>query len=258
MGIFSSLLCLAAIRLQAPTFAQHYPIQILLLCVLIFCGMSATMLWNDWEDRHHDVQKGKLHAAKHPEQYIRLARWLWIITAVCSERLQPNQPWVILGIGCFCLVGIGYALTYSVPLLPMLVVGITSAAVTLFALFIPDPRALSLGIALFFGVSITICSREILKDIEDVAIDPGYKATMPVLWGTSRSVRIAGWMLLVGGIILTPFVWTSVLLVMPISMVISSACIFFTQQPEKIGKLTIDLGTLALLVTLLAVPMGSR
>lgn len=255
MGIFSSLLCLAAFRLQAPTFFQVNPTQVVVLLIAVFCGTSATMVYNDFVDREHDLRKGKCHAYESKYAYADLAKRLYVVCAFCSAFSGSG---ISLGVICFCMVlGIYYSSTYRVRHLSMVTVGICSASPTLFALFVPSPRSIGLGVTLFLGVFVTICARETLKDIEDAEIDRGYKATIPAIWGISVGRKVAASILLGGSVPLLLLTKdTPPLVLLPLFMVVSGIVTITAKQPEKWGKLAIDLGTICLLIALLFAPMG--
>lgn len=259
MGAFSSLLCLAALRLQAPTFAQSNVIQTALLLIAVFCGTSATMVWNDFVDREHDLKKDKTHAYRNQGAYIALSRRLWIVCASCCVWASKPEVfgWLQIGIFCLCIVGIYYSYTYQTPGLPALAVGFASASPSLFALFVPHPRSIALGLALFGGVMLTICTREILKDLEDEEVDRGYKATLPVLLGRHTSKQLAAHILIYGALLLSPLCFNSILVLIPTGMIVSGLVTFWSKKPESTGKLSIDLCTVGILVALLFVPMGS-
>lgn len=252
-GVFNSLLCLAAFRLQAPTFVQEYPWQIALLLISVFCGTSATMVWNDFTDRHHDVKKGKYHAQNHPGTYATLAWCLWCSCIGCSIWAVHTAKieWLLIGILILCVVGIFYPSTYPVPGLAMGLVGVASASSTLFPLFVPQPQAIGQGVALFIGVMLTISAREILKDLEDIRIDPGFKITIPVVCGAERARWIAGAILLLGALILLPPSNSTLLIIMPLCMVTSSIVVLTAKTPEKVGKVWIDATMVVFLLALL-------
>jgi 4-hydroxybenzoate polyprenyltransferase len=252
MGIFSSLTCLAAIHLQAPTFAHDHPVKIAFLLIAVFSGASATMVYNDFVDREHDLKKGKHHAYDNQEKYIRLTHALLFVCGACCAWASGYDllSWLPLGIIFLGSIGAYYSRTYPRKFLPMVTVGLVSASPVLFALLLPHPDHPLLGWILFFGIATTICAREILKDMEDADIDRGYKATIPAIWGLKVGQQTAGILLIIGSIAVLVASRNNLSL-MSLTMMIGGVVVLLVRQPDKWGKRVIDVGTVCLVATLL-------
>jgi len=229
-----------------------------MLLIAVFCGVSATMLWNDYTDKQHDARKGKMHAQYHSQRYSTLARWLWCICASCVVWADgQNKYWLSLGIFTLCLAGLFYDLTYRVTGLSMVVVGVASASVTLFALLLDQPRQPLFGFVLFVSVTLTLWAREILKDLDDTVVDRGYKRTLPAVWGRKTATLACGIMLLASTLIAAVFRNELPFLAITLSSLVAGVSVLMLRKPERIGKTIIDVGMAIALFTLLTSSVGS-
>lgn len=153
--------------------------------VALFFISCATMLQNDWRDRYHDIEKGKILAIKKSHLFFICLDTLWIISflLILAATAENKALGIILALVALC--GVLYSETRRVPFLPIFLVSITSASPTLL------PIAIGADWHKIWPLSITaaliILGREITKDIEDAHIDVGYKWTIPVAFGREKA-----------------------------------------------------------------------
>jgi 4-hydroxybenzoate polyprenyltransferase len=182
------------------------------LCNLSFekawlCGFAmlviacATMVYNDWRDRFHDVRKGKTLAHTQPRKFFFFTVMIWLIAIVVSLAVYIDNPKLSVILWVAIALGLIYSETRKIPMVPIFIVSITSASPVLFPLFLghSSPKMW----LLFFVVGAIIFGRELIKDLEDVNVDHDYKWTLPLRVGTNFSERLAAACILVGWIFLS-------------------------------------------------------
>lgn len=223
-----------------------------LLLIAVFCGISATMVWNDFVDRFHDKQKGKVHALNNPTAHSNLAQCLWCISVLSATLISSlGNYWLLLGIIALCIVGLAYHRTYTVLGLSMLCVGVSSSAISLFAFLAGEPRNPSLGIVLFFSIALSLMARETLKDLEDIEVDKGYKCTIPAVLGRKNGIVLSGGLLLTTAAICFPLRQYSAFLVIALTAGAAGVTVLWSKKPEITGKMIIDAGMVATIAALL-------
>ena len=144
------------------------------------------MTFNDYIDRYHDVKKGKTFARDHQ----RALFIFWRREAILLVGLMTVLSFVAPSVATFCLavwvVGLLYSFIPHWFLLQNFCVAVCSGSPALCAMIyagVWDGKSM-MTFALFTSL---ILFNEINKDIEDHKIDPGYKSTVPVKWGTLRA-----------------------------------------------------------------------
>jgi hypothetical protein len=180
MGVFAALLALASFRVGNVDISSNWQ-YILVVCIVVFCATSATMVWNDYQDRDADRAKGKTFASNHANIFLAYATFMWVVTvlAVIALAIYGLTPYMV---GCsLVLSGLFYNCFRKIWPLPNIVVALTSANVTLFAPSVDymQPKSILL---LYLGAFLVILAREIVKDIEDVKVDAENKSTLPRLY----------------------------------------------------------------------------
>lgn len=194
INLFVPLLVVVSFRIAGLDLAEA-----ILPAIAMFVIACATMVENDLRDREHDRQKGKVHAAEHPRQYLIFAASLWLISLLLSVvlwRLHGAEA-AMLTLSAIA-IGVAYSELLLVPGLPNLLVAVCSALGTLFPLAIsPDANSVHIWL-LFVCVAGSIYGREVLKDFEDQEIDAGHKWTWPVAKGERSARRIASVAYIVG------------------------------------------------------------
>lgn len=179
-------ICLMAGLLTAVSFRFAGRInEAFLPALTVFTIACAANLQNDWRDRFHDVKKGKTLALRQPLRFELFLCAVWVLAAsLCLVLAQSGYRQAMI---CVLMIIAGgmYSETRIIPLLPTLLVALTSASAALLAGFGYEQIVL---FALIFG---TIFSREIIKDLMDHEIDAGYKWTLPVAMGSYFSKAVA-------------------------------------------------------------------
>ncbi len=214
----------------------------------LFCITVSTMLQNDWRDRAHDVRKGEVLVMEHESAFLGLVVGAWLLSAVLIVATWLVAPRLGVFLACIATVGLVYSEIRRIPFLPICLVAFTAASP---ALFPAVQGVITLrGWLLYVATVFIIFAREITRDIEDAAIDPGYKWTLPVILGeqAATSLTLAAMLAGVGA-----------------SVFISAWCVFgavvawFGAVPVMRGETQrarkyIDVGMGLVLVTLLVVP----
>jgi 4-hydroxybenzoate polyprenyltransferase len=94
---------------------------------------------------------------------------------------------------------------------------------------------------------VVVFSRETIKDLEDIDIDKGYKWTLPIKIGGSWARGISSVLLVICSIIIA--ILPNTLFGVPF-ILISAFCLLFNRS-LKASKLTLDLGIVMALVSML-------
>lgn len=192
VSVFSGALVLVGFRI---VHNINHAAQLLAATITAIC--IVTMLQNDWRDRWQDAKKGKSLACNHPHAFLAWTAFWWALSIVLvgvSSIQTPHAACLLIGL--LVVAGI-YSETRRIPFLPIILVSIVSSSPLL--LPIAMGRSSDLLVRLFFGATAMIFAREILKDIEDLPIDCGYKWTIPVAFG-ERSARIVAMCCLVAAL----------------------------------------------------------
>lgn len=237
--LLSGLLCLVSFRLNQ---MQH----LVLLPTLFTIFLAGTcMVQNDWRDREQDTLKGKCFASKNEVPFLVFLLVLWSVTIALAVTLWQKQA----EFGWLSAAGIFSGLVYSearkIPLVPALLVALTSASPILFPVVISYSPIVLL---LFLSTTLLIFGREILKDLDDMDYDKGYKWTLPVSIGSRQSKTIAGIFVLLASAISVVLSLKTILGVMPL---VASAIYLLTDGSHKTAKVMIDIGILLTIVSLL-------
>lgn len=170
------------------------------ILLVVLMGQGATMLTNDYVDRHHDIKKNKSFAHDHPMLVQCTATVLWIITTMIGIRLFLFNPAYGFLSALQIVLGINYSLSYKIPFGPNNYVALTVASV----MFYPYLASFSWNILLVgVGVYLYIFAREILKDMDDAAFDSGYKWSIPVEYGTRLAYIASAMLYFDAGVVLT-------------------------------------------------------
>jgi 4-hydroxybenzoate polyprenyltransferase len=169
-----------------------------LLAGTVLAITSATMYQNDMRDRVHDAKKGKRLALERPRQFRGVTVGLWMVAVSLTFVIgRQDFPSGIL-LTAMIAMGLVYSETRRVPLLPITITAVTSASPVLFAVIGGNNSARTY--LLFATVAAIMFAREILKDMEDIKIDEGYKWTLPVTFGAKSALVIAEILLGVGAV----------------------------------------------------------
>ena len=252
MAVFAVLLCLAGVRLSG-NLSRYSWVQLALYLSIIFLAVCATMLYNDFCDRDRDKLKGKTLASDNPAFLAALCQKLWIVVGLLTGWVTALVSfWAALQIFAYICIGINYARFYRIPCLALVSVAVCSAGPAALGLLNAAPGKCGGCLVLLLCSMTAIASREIIKDIEDVEDDRGYKATLPVLIGVSRSRHVAAGVLYIfGG---TVFYIDSPLRIASV-VVLCAAGIWPLNFSEKKIKLSIDVVFIIVLSRLLFWPL---
>lgn len=251
MGLFASLLIVAAFRLQGITVEQYGYQKMSVLISLVVGGLTIAMVWNDWYDRDHDAKKGKTYARDNEDLYFRYSFTLGIVVAglISLIDFRSWQFWfsMLLMIG-----SLYYVRTYQIPLLPAITVALVSALPSLY--WIGDNRAERpfLGFIFCVLIFVYIIARETLKDLADVEVDVGYKMTPPIVWGERAARLFAAGLLMIVALSLEFLGLAGWLHLTPLLALAAAAITLKNWNPPTWGKLCVDLGCVLLLTQIIA------
>lgn len=187
---------LAAIFTVAAFKVAHLSIPWIVVATMMTLA-SAAMLINDWRDRYHDVPKGKNVPIKRAREFIVFMLCIWgTACALITFSFILNG----IGMGVALTVIATACLLYSETRQVVLVPGVFVAATAASPALLPTTIGAEMRdvLPLFLLGFFVVLGREILKDIEDAKIDPGYKWTIPVVVGMLWSKVIAITMIAVG------------------------------------------------------------
>lgn len=204
---------------------------------------SATMAHNDWRDKEHDAKKGKTFALNHSKSFGVMVVFLWFASLSGAVGLWILNPWYGILSALIVVSGLIYSETRRIPLLPALLVTLTSASPALYA----NPRNEKV-LAMFLVVALLIYGREILKDLDDYSHDAGYKWTLPLAYGTRVAKFLAGLIMLV-----LPFVavWVSAKTLAGAPFILMSASCLILNKNHRSAKTLLDIGMVVIIATLL-------
>jgi 4-hydroxybenzoate polyprenyltransferase len=187
MGIFAVLLSYVSFKLINQAGGGYA----YLVYAIVFTGISATMVWNDYQDREIDKTKGKTTASNQPIIFFRYSLVVWLILIVlnCSLLFYGLKPFVFSMI--LTAIGFYYNSTKKIFLLPTFTVAIFCALLVFYPL-VHHVGASTIWqfLRLSIFVFVFIYIREIVKDLMDESIDTGYKMTIPLKFGTRTAINI--------------------------------------------------------------------
>lgn len=240
MCLLASLLTIASFRITgAPPPA--------VAVIAVFVITCATMLQNDWRDRHHDERKGKLFVLQHQTAFLVAVVIFWtvslmLIIIAAAENLSMGIMLILMAIA-----GLVYSETYRIPLAPVLVVSLTSASPAL----LPMLGGVHTGKSwlLFLAVAFISFAREISKDLIDQKVDVGYKWTFPIAIREKRATNL-GLVALTVGLILAVFISKATL--PGIVMVMCGALLFvYKRGPDTLSHRLQNFGGIIIILVLI-------
>lgn len=158
---------------------------------------SGTMVWNDWRDRHHDVLKGRTFALEAGKRYLVFAVVIWAICLVLATAILIRDPHQGILAFATLVAGLVYSETRMLPFVPNAMVAFVSASPALYAL----PVTYNASVV-FLATACAICAREIIKDMEDIGADEGYKWTLIQLAGERGACVAAGTLFILSAVVL--------------------------------------------------------
>jgi 4-hydroxybenzoate polyprenyltransferase len=203
------------------------------------------MVQNDWRDRKQDTLKGKCFASRNELPFLFFLLILWSATIALAVMLRQEQT----EFGWLAVAGVSSGLIYSetrkIPMIPALLVALTSASPTLFPVVISYSPVVLL---LFLSTALLIFGREILKDLDDMNCDKGYKWTLPVSIGSKQAKVIAGVFILTASVASLAL---SLKTFLGVTLLITSAICLMTDKSHKTAKKLIDISVLLTLASLL-------
>ena len=209
----------------------------------ILIAGSATMAFNDWVDRYHDLAKGKDLALSRPGAFKALVIGLWLVSAVLVIAIFAQS--FEFGIISLILTGFGmmYFATRRTPMLPGLYVALVSGGPLFYSIAVKPTKYLLL---LLFCVVLFIYAREVVKDLDDVEIDRGYKWTLPVVLGIGKS-KVISLAIFTLAFFVATLIEPSVMYLLPFLALI--AYLLLIRKHHYLAKLAVDVLTaIALLV----------
>jgi len=234
----AGLLCCVSYKISE---AGELPILPIIFTVFL---AGTCMVQNDWRDRKHDVRKGKFFASNNERPFLIYLLILWLVTAGLAIGLWQKQAELGYFALAYIFCGLIYSETRKMPFLPAFLVAIVSASPVLFPAVSFRSQA---PVLLFLSTSLLIFGREILKDLDDMRCDKGYKWTLPVSLGQKKSKLIAGLFILSASatsLILSLKTFPGVL------FLLAASAILLANEKHSIAKRLIDIGILLTLVSL--------
>lgn len=226
ISILAGLLTVVSFKLVGLTSRSWLPA---LAVVAIAC---AHMVQNDWRDRFHDLKKGKDLAARHPRAFFVFTAIVWSIAAFLTLAVWRQDDRMGLIPACAMLVGFIHPETRRILLMPTTLGAITAASPVLFPVLVGNGS--SAIWLLFVATAMVIFAREILKDLDDLSVDRGYKWTLPLKIGVDRSYTLVA-ALCLGSVVIAAMISASTLVGAPL-IGASLLC------DRKRAKLLLDLG----------------
>ena len=212
----------------------------------VFFIACATMLQNDWRDRYHDRRKGKVLVLEHPGGFLTLVLVFWAISfglIVAAALVNKNLSIVLAPVA---LLGLFHVEFRRVPMAPVTLVALGSGSPALLPLAVgADEYRVWL---LFLATSLAIFGREITKDIDDLLIDGGYKWTIPLAVGSTRTRIIAALAIMAACV-----VWLRVSFAEVPAMLVAmvGASILVRGSQPKTARAIIDVGIVLALLTII-------
>ena len=148
---------------------------------------SAIMVWNDYFDREHDVQKGRTLAHRDPRAFLIYVALIWgtSLTGIGLTALGNQDAGLVLV--AMAVIGWFYGWFRTVPFMSGMAVALSfGGLVPLAAAYAPGVEAAKVWL-LFVCVTSMAYGRETIADLDDIEIDQGYKSTLPVMIGEVRA-----------------------------------------------------------------------
>jgi len=163
------------------------PLQtVWLKSIFVLATLSATMAWNDWRDRQHDVRKGKTFASENERGFKVFVIVLGVLVASLAVAVLVNDPGCWIAVLGLVTIGCTYNEFRLVPFVPNAIVALGSALPVLFV------SATRESVMIFWATAAVIFAREIIKDYEDVDADRGHKWSLPLMIGPWATAVVAG------------------------------------------------------------------
>ncbi len=236
--VMASLLAITTFRISVWS-ADAY-----LVALFIVIAASATIAHNDWRDKEHDAKKGKTFALNHSKSFGAMVVLLWFASLSGAVGLWILNPWYGILSGLIVVSGLIYSETRRIPLLPVLLVALTSASPTLYVNLRNDKV-----LAIFVVSALLIFGREILKDLDDCSHDAGYKWTLPLAFGRHAAKILAGSIVLILPLVAT---WISIKTLAGAPFFLMSASCLILNKNHRPAKTLLDIGMVTVIVVLLA------
>ena len=224
------------------------------VAVAYTCISMSIMMLNDLIDRHHDAKRGKTLACDHTWRLFQFWTRLSKITMAFVLVSCVLNIWVGLFILGIWLLGLGYSFVPHWYIVQNLIVAFCVASPAL-CVTVPFLEWRLEPLLIFGAVFGTIWMREIVKDIEHIDTDAGYKETIPVRQGHIPAVS-----LLFGGLWAIPVTLLVFYPSWPVKLVgllfcvvqFSNANMLLHPQKQPIAIRSLDI-VLTVLVTMLLI-----
>lgn len=225
-SVFPGLLTLAAFRIASGSSRGAWG----LAGAVVIISM-AIMAQNDLRDRRHDAKKGKCFVLENERSFKWFVTILWLAAGLAAWKASAGNVGYELLLGFMIVGGLLYSEVHAVPMLPNTTVALMYISPALLPLFV-YPHGSFTCWSLFLGMAPAVFGREMLKDFDDRAIDPGYKWTLLQRVGPQQSLLII-WSLFVASMLVVNFL--SLMIVLPVMFL-------FTPYKPSIEALSRALG----------------
>ncbi len=177
--------------------------------ITLFFVVSTTMLQNDWRDRIHDLQKGKIFASKNPRVFLFFLTMFWLITLYLTFNIIIHNKMTGGLLSFMLIIGALYSEARRIPFLSVILVTITVASSTLlpFGIGVSMYNLLPLTMA----VALIMFGRETLHDVADIKADIDYKKTLPIILGQRMARTMSAISILIGCFVAIIISWYSII-----------------------------------------------
>ena len=235
-------------------FYENTPWSVRLLTATAFLGMTMSiMVFNDWKDRLHDQLKGKSFAFTHPAEIFQYWLCLVYVVILLLGILASYDNQTALFCTTVWLIGILYSFIQHWYIVQTVVVALCAASPALCGM-VYHSKTTRETVLVFLIFSSLQFIREIYGDLRDIEADRGYKATMPIRLGHSKTVMSLIVLCFLPGtcIMLLANIWVIILIGLISLPALEYQHAKMLQNPEKLaGSMKIMDGTIMVLLVIL-------
>lgn len=159
---------------------------------------------NGYHDRQIDLKKGQPFALEHPALARRIGFYLYTVSVILAAFVGITVALYFFLLALASMVYSAWAV--KIPGLKNLMAAAVSASFLLLGGTIAGHLTTVHWVSAV-AILLVITAQEIIKDVEDVTADQGWRRTLPMLWSTTR-LRTAVWALIISGLAVTWLVRT--------------------------------------------------
>lgn len=185
ISLFSFFTVLAGYLISSHSW--HIPPLVLMEALVLMLITSFGMAWNNFQDRQMDLKKGRSFAYNNPGKSLALT----LVLLVISVTVLPQFTGKNFNLACTIMAVILFWYSYISRII--LVDNLIVAAFSAWLIIVTTDNIFQLSsiqISLTLIIFLLILGREILKDVEDVKIDRGYRNSIPIMFGKANAINI--------------------------------------------------------------------